>query len=242
MVMLEIVAVPAFSDNYLWLVHDEASGETAVVDPGDAAPVLAEAERRGWAITQVWNTHWHPDHTGGNLAIKAATGARISGPAGENIPGRDVALSEGDEVRLGEHVGRVIEVPGHTLGHVALIFEDGRVAFVGDTLFAMGCGRLFEGTPQQMYRSLGRLAELPDDTRLYCAHEYTLSNALFAAHAEPANRAIADRLDRVQRMRTDGKITIPTTVAEEGETNPFVRATNDHEFARLRRDKDSFRS
>jgi hydroxyacylglutathione hydrolase len=242
MVMLEIVAVPAFSDNYLWLVHDEASGETAVVDPGDAAPVLAEAERRGWAITQVWNTHWHPDHTGGNLAIKAATGARISGPAGENIPGRDVALSEGDEVRLGEHVGRVIEVPGHTLGHVALIFEDGRVAFVGDTLFAMGCGRLFEGTPQQMYRSLGRLAELPDDTRLYCAHEYTLSNALFAAHAEPANRAIADRLDRVQRMRTDGKITIPTTVAEERETNPFVRATNDHEFARLRRDKDSFRS
>ena len=240
--MLEIVAVPAFSDNYLWLVHDEASGETAVVDPGDAAPVLAEAERRGWAITQVWNTHWHPDHTGGNLAIKAATGARISGPAGENIPGRDVALSEGDEVRLGEHVGRVIEVPGHTLGHVALIFEDGRVAFVGDTLFAMGCGRLFEGTPQQMYRSLGRLAELPDDTRLYCAHEYTLSNALFAAHAEPANRAIADRLDRVQRMRTDGKITIPTTVAEERETNPFVRATNDHEFARLRRDKDSFRS
>jgi hydroxyacylglutathione hydrolase len=242
MVMLEIVAVPAFSDNYLWLVHDEASGETAVVDPGDAAPVLAEAERRGWAITQVWNTHWHPDHTGGNLAIKAATGARISGPAGENIPGRDVALSEGDEVRLGEHVGRVIDVPGHTLGHVALIFEDGRVAFVGDTLFAMGCGRLFEGTPQQMYRSLGRLAELPDDTRLYCAHEYTLSNALFAAHAEPANRAIADRLDRVQRMRTDGKITIPTTVAEERETNPFVRATNDHEFARLRRDKDSFRS
>jgi hydroxyacylglutathione hydrolase len=242
MVMLEIVAVPAFSDNYLWLVHDKASGETAVVDPGDAPPVLAEAERRGWAITQVWNTHWHPDHTGGNLAIKAATGARISGPAGENIPGRDVALSEGDEVRLGEHVGRVIEVPGHTLGHVALIFEDGRVAFVGDTLFAMGCGRLFEGTPQQMYRSLGRLAELPDDTRLYCAHEYTLSNALFAAHAEPANRAIADRLDRVQRMRTDGKITIPTTVAEERETNPFVRATNDHEFARLRRDKDSFRS
>jgi hydroxyacylglutathione hydrolase len=242
MVMLEIVAVPAFSDNYLWLVHDEASGETAVVDPGDAAPVLAEAERRGWAITQVWNTHWHPDHTGGNLAIKAATGARISGPAGENIPGRDVALSEGDEVRLGEHVGRVIEVPGHTLGHVALIFEDGRVAFVGDTLFAMGCGRLFEGTPQQMYRSLGRLAELPDDTRLYCAHEYTLSNALFAAHAEPANRAIADRLDRVQRLRTDGKISIPTTVAEERETNPFVRATNDREFARLRRDKDSFRS
>ena len=239
---MEIVAVPAFADNYLWLVHDEVSGETAVVDPGDAAPVLTEAARRGWAITQVWNTHWHPDHTGGNLAIKAATGARISGPVGENIPGRDVALSEGDEVRLGEHVGRAIEVPGHTLGHIALIFDDERVAFVGDTLFAMGCGRLFEGTPQQMYRSLERLAELPDDTRLYCAHEYTLSNALFAAQAEPANQAIADRLARVQRMRAEGKITIPTTVGEDRETNPFVRATNDHEFARLRKDKDSFRS
>ena len=240
--MLEIVAVPAFSDNYLWLVHDEASGETAVVDPGDATPVLAEAEQRGWAITQVWNTHWHPDHTGGNRAIKSATGARISGPAVENIPGRDVALSEGDEVRLGEYIGRVIEVPGHTLGHIALIFEDERVAFVGDTLFAMGCGRLFEGTPQQMYRSLGWLGELPDDSRLYCAHEYTLSNALFAAQAEPDNQAIAERLARVQRMRGEGKITIPTTVAEERETNPFVRATNDHAFARLRKDKDSFRS
>ena len=239
---MEIVPVPAFSDNYLWLVHDEPSGETAVVDPGDAAPVLAEAERRGWTITQVWNTHWHPDHTGGNLAIKQATGARISGPAGETIPGRDVALGEGDEVRLGEHVGRVIEVPGHTLGHVALIFDHDRVAFVGDTLFAMGCGRLFEGTPQQMYRSLGRLADLPADTQLYCAHEYTLSNARFAAHAEPGNGSIADRLVAVKRLRDDGKITVPTTVAQERETNPFVRATDVDEFARLRREKDSFRS
>src|SRR6185503_15134411 len=159
MVMLDIVPVPAFSDNYLWLVHDEVSGETAVVDPGDAAPVLAEAERRGWAIDQVWNTHWHRDHTGGNLAIKQASGARVSAPAAEDIPGRDVALAEGDEVRIGCHVGRVIEVPGHTLGHIALIFDDDRIAFVGDTLFAMGCGRLFEGTPAQMYRSLQRLTE-----------------------------------------------------------------------------------
>jgi hydroxyacylglutathione hydrolase len=242
MVMLEIVPVPAFNDNYLWLAHDRESGETAVVDPGDATPVLAEAERRGWAITQVWNTHWHGDHTGGNAAVKAATGALISGPADENIPGRDVALREGDQVRLGNHVGRVIHVPGHTLGHIALLFDEAGVAFVGDTLFAMGCGRLFEGTPGQMYRSLQRLAELPPDTLLYCAHEYTLSNALFAAQAEPANQAIADRLARVQRMRAEGKITIPTTVAEERETNPFVRATNDHAFARLRKEKDSFRS
>ena len=156
--MLQIVAVPAFSDNYLWLLHDDASEETAVVDPGDAAPVLAEAERRGWTIGQVWNTHWHPDHTGGNLAVKQATGARISGPADERIPGRDVTLSEGDEVRLGTHVGRVIAVPGHTLGHVAIIFDDDRRAFVGDTLFAMGCRRLFEGTPPQIFESLQRIA------------------------------------------------------------------------------------
>jgi hydroxyacylglutathione hydrolase len=239
---MEIVAVPAFSDNYLWLVHDEESGETAVVDPGDAAPVLAEAGRRGWTIGQVWNTHWHRDHTGGNLAIKQATGARILGPAHEDIPGRDVALSKGDTVRLGGHIGRVLEVPGHTLGHVALIFERDRFAFVGDTLFAMGCGRLFEGTPEQMFGSLQQLAALPDDTRLYCAHEYTLSNARFAAHAEPGNAAIADRLDRVKRLREAGKITLPTTVAQERETNPFVRATDAKQFARLRRDKDSFRS
>ena len=239
---MEIVPVPAFSDNYLWLVHDEASGETAVVDPGAAEPVLAEAERRGWHITQVWNTHWHPDHTGGNLIVKKAAGARISGPEAENIPGRDIALKEGDEVRLGEHVGRVIEVPGHTSGHIALIFDKERVAFVGDTLFAMGCGRLFEGTPEQMYRSLRRITELPGDTRLYCAHEYTLSNARFAAHADPGNAAIAIRLERTKKLRDEGKITVPTTVAQERETNPFVRATDVGEFARLRTAKDSFRS
>ena len=239
---MEIVPVPAFSDNYLWLVHDEASGETAVVDPGDAAPVLAEANKRRWTITQVWNTHWHPDHTGGNLAVKEATGARISGPAGENIAGRDVALSEGDELRLGDHVGKVIAVPGHTLGHIALIFENDRAAFVGDTIFAMGCGRLFEGTPEQMHESLRRLTGLPSDTRLYCAHEYTLSNASFAAHAMPGDAPIADRLARVQKLREDGKITVPTTVAEERETNPFVRAGSVKEFARLRKEKDSFHS
>ena len=239
---MEIVPVPAFSDNYIWLVHDGESGETAVVDPGDAAPVLAEAQRRGWTIGQIWNTHWHPDHTGGNLALKEATGATVSGPAGGRIPGRDVALAEGGEVRLGDHVGRVIEVPGHTLDHIALLFDDDRVAFVGDTLFAMGCGRLFEGTAAQMYSSLGRIAELPPATRLYPAHEYTLANARFAAHADPANRAIAERLGAVEALRQAGTITLPTTVAQERETNPFVRATNEEEFARLRSAKDSFRS
>ena len=240
--MLEIVPVPAFADNYLWLVHDDASGETAVVDPGDAAPVLAEAGHRGWALGQVWNTHWHPDHTGGNRAVKAATGARISGPASGAIPGRDVALRQGDQVRLGEHVGRVIEVPGHTLDHIALIFDEERVAFVGDTMFAMGCGRLFEGTPEQMHESLQSLAALPPDTRVYCAHEYTLANARFAAHAEPGNAAIAERLAEVEGLRAAGQITLPSTIARERATNPFVRARDSQAFAALRSAKDSFGS
>ena len=240
--MLQVVAVPAFTDNYIWLVHDEASGETAVVDPGDAAPALAEAQRRGWTVTQVWNTHHHWDHSGGNIAMKEATGCTVSGPAAENIPGRDVALLEGSELRIGDHAGRVMEIPGHTLGHVALIFEADRIAFVGDTLFAMGCGRLFEGTAQQMRGSLQRLAELPEDTALYCGHEYTLANGRFAAHAEPGNGAIARRLEEVAQLRAAGKITLPTTVAQERETNPFVRASSWEEFARLRSEKDSFRS
>ncbi|MGZ2411917.1 hydroxyacylglutathione hydrolase [Sphingomonas sp. F9_3S_D5_B_2] len=239
---MQIVAVPAFTDNYIWLVHDAESGETAVVDPGDAEPALAEAARRGWTISQVWNTHWHPDHTGGNLAVKAATGARVSGPERERIPGRDVSLNEGDTVRIGKHVGRVVEVPGHTLGHIALLLDEDGVAFVGDTLFAMGCGRLFEGTPEQMHNSLQQLASLPPETRLYCAHEYTLSNGRFAAHAEPANRAMMVRLAEVTEQRERGEITLPTTVAQERETNPFVRASTSEHFAQLRREKDSFRS
>ena len=240
--MLEVTAVPVLTDNYVWLIHNGKTGETAAVDPSVADPVLDAVAKKGWSLTQVLNTHWHPDHTGGNLAIKQATGARISGPAGERIPARDVILSEGSEVRLGDHVGRVIEVPGHTLDHLAIIFDRERLAFVGDTMFAMGCGRLFEGTPAQMYNSLQRLASLPDDTKLYCAHEYTLSNARFAVHAEPQNAATAARLADVDRLRAAGKITVPTTVAQERETNPFVRATDEHAFARLRKDKDSFRS
>jgi len=245
--MLEIVAVPAFTDNYIWLVRDEASGETAVVDPGDAAPALAEAERRGWPITQVWNTHWHPDHTGGNAAVKAAAtvsggACTVSGPAAETIAVRDVALAEGDPIRIGGHAGQVIAIPGHTLGHIALVFEEDRIAFVGDTLFAMGCGRLFEGTAKQMYDSLARLTSLPDETALYCGHEYTLANARWAAHAEPGNTAVTERLRQVEKLRSEGRITLPTSVAQERATNPFVRAKDWQELARLRADKDSFRS
>ncbi len=239
---LEVVAVPAFADNYLWLVHDPASGETAVVDPGDPAPVLAEADRRGWRIDQVWNTHWHPDHTGGNAAVVAATRATLSAPAAEvaRISGADHLLGEGDTVRLGDHAAEVWAVPGHTLGHIALIFPDAAIAFVGDTMFAMGCGRLFEGSPEQMHASLTRLAALPPETLIYCAHEYTLANARFAAHAFPDDAAIAARLAAVEAARAAGRPTVPTSIADERSTNPFLRARDTAEFAALRRAKDAF--
>ena len=235
---LEIVAVPAFSDNYLWLVHDAASGDTAVVDPGDGQVVIDAAAQRGWTIGQVWNTHWHHDHTGGNLLVKQAHASTVSGPAAETIPGRDVALAEGDTIRLGEHIGEVWAVPGHTLGHIALVFRDAGVAFVGDTMFAMGCGRLFEGTPEQMFASLGRLASLPPETKLYCAHEYTLSNARFAAAQFPGDAPIAERLAEVEAMRERGEATVPTTVAAERATNPFLRPADAAGFAALRTAKD----
>ncbi len=239
---LEIVAVPAFADNYLWLVHDAASGETAVVDPGDSTSVLAAAESRGWTIGQVWNTHWHPDHTGGNAGVVAASGAKLSAPAAEaaRIANIDVPLKEGDTIRIGAHVGQVWEVPGHTLGHIALIFADAGVAFVGDTMFAMGCGRLFEGSPDQMHASLQRLAALPADTALYCAHEYTLANARFAAEAFPTDVAIADRFAAVVALREADQATVPTSVALERATNPFLRATSVEHFAQLRTAKDRF--
>ncbi len=240
---LEIVAVPAFADNYLWLVRDPVSGEVAVVDPGDAAPILAEADRRGWRIDQVWNTHWHPDHTGGNSEVVAATGALLSGPAAEadRIGGLDTLLKEGDIVRLGAHVGEVWELPGHTLGHIALVFREDQAAFVGDTMFVMGCGRLFEGTPAQMHSSLQRLATLPDETLIYCAHEYSLSNARFAAHICPGDAAIAERAGSIEAARAAGETTVPTSIAAERATNPFLRARDAAEFAALRRAKDEFR-
>lgn len=240
---VEIVAVPAFSDNYIWLLRDPATGAVAVVDPGDGAAALRAADERGWSIGQVLTTHWHPDHTGGNLQVKDATGCTIHGPAAERdrVPGIDEELREGDRVRVGSLEAEVWEVPGHTLGHIAFVFREAGVAFVGDTLFVMGCGRLFEGTPEQMHHSLQRLGELPDDTRLYCAHEYTLGNARFAAHAEPGNEWVAARLRQVQAMRERGEITVPTSVGEERATNPFLRAGSVEELKSLRQAKDSFR-
>jgi len=240
---MEIVAVPVLTDNYVWLIHNAESGETAAVDPSVADPVLEAAAARGWRLTQILNTHWHPDHTGGNQGIQAATGSTIVAPAeAERVSKVDRIVGEGDRVNVAGREAVVWEIPAHTAGHIAYYFEDERMIFVGDTMFAMGCGRLFEGTAQQMYQNLRRIAALPEDVRIYCGHEYTLANARFAAHAEPGNDAIADRLAAVSALRDAGDITLPTTVAAELVTNPFVRAPNVEEFARLRRDKDSFRS
>ena len=240
---LEIVRIPALSDNYVWLVHDPASEETMVVDPAVADPVLAEAAKRGWRITQIWNTHWHADHTGGNAEIKAATGCTVTGPAGEasRIPTLDRQVSEGDVVRLGAVEAQVMEVPAHTAGHIAYYLPSEAVAFVGDTMFAMGCGRLFEGNAEQMHDNLQRLAALPPETEIYCAHEYTLSNGRFALVAEPDNQAIRERMVRVEAARGVNEATVPTTIALERATNPFVRAASAEHLAALRQAKDNFR-
>jgi hydroxyacylglutathione hydrolase len=239
--MLEIVRVPVLSDNYVWLVHEPQSGETLVVDPAVAAPVLAAAEARGWTITQIWNTHWHPDHVGGNAEIKAATGCVISGPADEaaRIPTLDVQLRGGDVVRLGDVRAMVMDVPAHTAGHIAYHLATAQAAFVGDTLFAMGCGRLFEGTAAQMYDNMRKLEALGDETVIYCAHEYTLSNARFAVTVEPDNADLAARLADVIALRERGEATVPTTIALERATNPFMRAASVEELAARRAAKDA---
>ena len=241
--MIEIVPVPVLTDNYVWLIHDSESGETAAVDPSVADPVLDAAAAKGWRITQVLNTHWHPDHTGGNQAIQAATGCAITAPAeAERVSKVDRIVGEGDRVIVAGQQAMVWEIPAHTSGHIAYYFEDEGLIFVGDTMFAMGCGRLFEGTAQQMYANLQRIAALPENVRIYSGHEYTLANAHFAAQVEPNNAAVADRMKNVEAMRAAGEVTLPTSVGQERETNPFVRATNWEEFARLRSAKDSFRS
>jgi len=240
--MLEIVPVPVLSDNYVWLVHDPDSGETVAVDPSVAEPVLAEAERRGWRITQVWNTHWHPDHTGGNDAIRDATGCTITGPAeAERVSRMDRIVAGGDRARIGGIEAELIDIPAHTAGHVAFHLPTERVAFTGDTLFAMGCGRLFEGSAAQMHGNMKRLAALPPETRVYCGHEYTLANAIFALTVEPDNAALVQRVEEVRAMRERGEVTLPTTIALERATNPFMRASSVEAFAERRRAKDEFR-
>ena len=244
---IEIVRIPVLSDNYVWLAHDPQSKETAVVDPAVAAPVLAVAAQRGWTISQIWNTHWHPDHTGGNAEIKAAVESAggtctITGPAAEaeRIPTLDRLVAEGDTVSLGDITAQIFAVPAHTAGHIAYHLPGEDALFIGDTLFAMGCGRLFEGTAAQMFANMQRLATLPDATRVYCAHEYTLSNAKWAVTAEPDNAELAARLVHVTQMRADGEPTVPTSIGAERATNPFLRATSADHLAQLRAAKDAF--
>ena len=239
---LEIVRVPVLSDNYAWLIHDGDAGETVAVDPGEAAPVLAAAAERGWTVGQVWTTHWHPDHTGGNAEMQAA-GARITGPAAEaaKIPTLDATVAEGDEVRIGVHVATVMTVPGHTAGHIAFHLAEDRAIFTGDTLFAMGCGRLFEGDAADMFANMQRYAALPDDTMVYCGHEYTQSNGRYALVAEPDNAAIVTRMAEVDAARARGEATVPTSIGLERATNPFLRASSAAQLGEHRRAKDSFR-
>ncbi|HEX8446865.1 MAG TPA: hydroxyacylglutathione hydrolase [Sphingomonas sp.] len=241
--MIEVVCVPALSDNYIWLLHDDRSGDTVVVDPGAAGPVLAAASARGWTIGQIWITHWHGDHVDGNAAIKAATGCTITGPAAEadRIPTLDRGVAEGDTVRIGAVAATVLELPAHTAGHIGFHLAEPAMLFSGDVIFAMGCGRLFEGTAAQMHRALGRIAALDPDTRIYGAHEYTASNARFALVTEPDNAAIRDRAAAVKALRAVGRPTLPTTVGLERATNPFVRSPDVATLAARRTAKDAFR-
>lgn len=251
--MLEIHQFPCLSDNYGFLLHDPASGETAAIDTPDGAEYLMQAGIKGWRITQIWNTHWHPDHAGGNKAIVEATGATIIAPAEvERISPIDKVIGTGDTVALGEWQARVIDVSGHTNGHIAYHLPEAGIAFVGDSVFALGCGRMFEGQPEQFWDSLSRIKALPPETVIYCAHEYTQANARFALHADPDNTLLKQYAGEIERKRENGEATVPTTLERELATNPFLRADEAdlrkrwggdspaETFARLRAAKDSF--
>lgn len=251
---LEVHQFPCLSDNYGFLLHDPDSEETTCIDTPDADAYLREAGRKGWQITQIWNTHWHPDHAGGNEAIKAATGCKVIAPAVEEakIAGIDRTVGQGDIVCLGDCEAQVIDVGGHTMGHIAYYLPGSGMAFVGDSVFALGCGRMFEGSAPQFWASLSRIKALPPSTMLYCAHEYTASNARFALHADPDNEDLQRYADRIAAARAADKWTVPTKLEQELRTNPFLRADDPAmqarwgggdavaTFAALRSAKDSF--
>lgn len=251
---LEVHQFPCLSDNYGFLLHDPDSEETTCIDTPDADAYLREAGRKGWQITQIWNTHWHPDHAGGNEAIKAVTGCKVIAPAVEEakIAGIDRTVGQGDIVYLGDCEAQVIDVGGHTMGHIAYYLPGSGMAFVGDSVFALGCGRMFEGSAPQFWASLSRIKALPPSTMLYCAHEYTASNARFALHADPDNEDLQRYADRITAARAADKWTVPTKLERELRTNPFLRADDPAmqarwgggdavaTFAALRSAKDSF--
>jgi len=247
---LDIKILPMFDDNYGFLVRDTVSGQVATVDPGDPEVILAELQSRQWQLDFIFNTHHHYDHVDGNKTIKDTTGCKIIGPKKDSarIPEIDMGVSEGSLLKLGKHPIDVIETPGHTSGHICFNFVDDKILFVGDTLFAMGCGRLFEGTPSQMWHSLQKIKTLPLDTKIYCAHEYTLKNGNFALTIDPENKSLQDRMAKVIDLRKNGKKTIPTTLGIEEDTNPFLRADKINlpgqdpviKFSELRQKRDKF--
>jgi hydroxyacylglutathione hydrolase len=244
------------TDNFGVLVHDPETGLTASIDAPDADAVIAAAERRGWTISHIFTTHHHTDHVEGNLALKEKYGCEIIGPINEAvaIPGLDRTMADGDTFLFGDHPVSVIETPGHTAGHICYNFVEDKLLFAADTLFALGCGRLFEKPPADMWRSLQKLAVLPDETAIYFGHEYTLSNARFALTIDPDNERLKIRAAEIEALRAEGRFTIPTTLAMEKETNPFLRAadpairrnllmesrTNEEVFAEIRKRKDNF--
>lgn len=223
---LDIRLVPLLSDNYAYLLRDAASGKSAIVDPSEAPPILALLGRLGMSLDYILNTHHHGDHSGGNLELKTATGAKVVGPAADRarIPGIDIVLADGETFDLGASKAVALDIPGHTRGHIAFWFAEDRAVFCGDTLFALGCGRMFEGDAPTMWRSLSRLAALPPETRVYCGHEYTEANARFALTIEPGNEELRSRTREVEALREQGKPTIPSTIGQERATNPFLRA------------------
>ena len=244
--MVTVQAVPILTDNYAWLLRDEASGALAIVDPAETGPVQAaidaEIAARGGRLTLILLTHHHADHIAGADAIRDRYGAAIVGAAADahRLPRLDQAVREGSQVDLGQSAGRVIETPGHTSGHVSYVFTEGGVLLCGDTLFSLGCGRLLEGTAGEMFTSLGKLAALPPGTLVCCGHEYTLSNARFAREADPDNAALATYATRVAAWRDEGRPTVPSLLADELSCNPFLRAPDTAALADLRRRKDRF--
>ena len=227
---LQVCQFPCRSDNYGFLAHDPNLNVTASIDTPEAGSINTALEEKGWRLTHILNTHHHGDHTGANMALKERWGCTIVGAANdaERIPGIDVRMADGDKYQFGSLIADVFEVPGHTTGHIAYYFSSENIAFVGDTLFALGCGRLFEGTPEMMWNSLQKLMALPDETIVYCAHEYTQSNAQFALSVEPGNAALVARSQEIDALRAEGKPTVPTTIGLERATNPFLRPMSEN--------------
>ncbi len=253
---IEVVQIPCLNDNYGYLIHEPGSGLTATIDTPEVAPINAALTQRGWRLTHIFNTHHHFDHAGGNEALKEQWGCTVVGAANDaaRIPGIDQRVVDGDQFAFGDVEVTVFEVPGHTSGHIAFYLASENMVFVGDTLFALGCGRLFEGSPEQMWNSLQKLMALPDETVVYCAHEYTQANAAFALSVEPDNLDLQKRSAQIDALRAKGEPTVPTSIGLERATNPFVRpasaglrqhvglesASDVEVFAETRRRKDSF--